>query len=130
MRDERPRGQRLDLELDAIAWPEVSAPWVLDYLLEVGPVSAGGLGLSALSWSEIRAWSRLTRTPLTPDTARLLRHLSQVYVAALHASSDPAQPPYWACPEILDALQRQRQQRERGLGASLSALATRAANPG
>lgn len=124
--DKRPRHQRLGLELDALTWPDIDGlAWVLDGLFEAGPVAAGGWGPSALSWGDLHHWARLTRTALTPEVARLLRQLSQTYVAALQASADPDQPPYWPSPEILDALRLQAERRTQAMSARLSALAHR-----
>jgi len=76
--------------------PEVDgAEYILAYLMEVGPVSHGGMGMAPISYQEIQAWSTLTGTNLSPWDSLMLRQLSRAYVNQYNESKDPhSQAPY------------------------------------
>lgn len=68
-------------------------------LMEAGPVSCAGMGLSALSWQEINAWRDATASHLRPHELQLLRRLSAVYLEQFEKSKSEACP----APEIIRA---------------------------
>lgn len=68
-------------------------------LMEAGPVSCAGMGLSALSWQEINAWRDATASHLRPHELQLLRRLSGVYLEQFEKSKAEACP----APEIIRA---------------------------
>lgn len=61
-------------------------------LLEAGPISCAGMGLSALSWQEISAWHEATASPLRPHELQLLRRLSGVYLEQFEKSKSESCP--------------------------------------
>lgn len=65
----------------------------LTLLFEAGPVQSGGMGATALSWSEIDAWLRRSGEQLSPPEVRLIRALSGVYAAALRDMTEPGAVP-------------------------------------
>ena len=66
-------------------------------LLDAGPISCAGMGLSALSWQEISAWHAATASPLRPHELQLLRRLSCVYLEQFEKSKSEGCP----SPEIV-----------------------------
>lgn len=76
--------------------PPVTGPaYLLEYLFEIGPTMAAGMGNGPITFSEILAWQLLTGIRLRPWEVRLLRRLSRDYLGAsqsdvVHA---PWQPP-------------------------------------
>lgn len=75
--------------------PVDSGGYLIDWLLDAGPDMAGAMGASALTWSEIDAWQRLTGHTLAPWEADLLRHLSKAFVRQSIEAKDPDCPPPW-----------------------------------
>jgi hypothetical protein len=75
--------------------PVDGAYYLIDYLMELGPANSNGMGLSPVSYSEIRDYSEITNTHLTPWDAHMLRHLSRVYVGQYNLSKEINTPaPY------------------------------------
>lgn len=56
--------------------PANPAPYVTDWLFEIGPGMDGPIG-----WQEMTAWERLTGIELNPWEARTIRWLSQEYLS-------------------------------------------------
>lgn len=80
----------------ALEPPEVTnGQYLLEYLSEIGEARSNGNTLSPIDWEEITAWQHLTGTDLSTWDARMLRHLSSVYVASYHKAEDPNCPPPW-----------------------------------
>lgn len=102
--DARSRAERMAADgLQRLPFPPVRAgEYLAEYLTDAGPVSAGGMGVAPLSYSEIDAWARTTATPLQPWEAQMLRRLSRAYAASLRASEDAGCLPPWAEPEAAD----------------------------
>jgi hypothetical protein len=61
---------------------------LLRYLAELGYTRSGGMGPLPLSYEEIAAWARLTRTPLSWWEVTTLRQLSCDYVDMLSRATD------------------------------------------
>lgn len=94
---------------------------LLSLFMDLGMAGTGGMGAAPLSWAEMAEWQRLTAHRLQPWEARAIRQASVQYVNQLHRSTDPACPPPWAA----DPTDEDRQRVALGLGAMLSANATR-----
>jgi hypothetical protein len=95
--DRRSRQKRLEDAGGEAYLPEISAASHLArYLMDVGPVCAAGMGAAPISFSEMRAWQEISGIPLTPWEGRVLRELSQAYLAERNAAGDePNRPPPW-----------------------------------
>jgi len=52
-------------------------------MLEIGPIEPGGMSSVPIGWASIRTWCELTRTPLRPWEARILRRMSAEYLRGL-----------------------------------------------
>jgi hypothetical protein len=76
--------------------PPLTATYLYDLLMQVGPVEAGGMGQVPIGWTTIRNWSELTFTRLSAWEARTLRRLSGDYLAELHAAEDHNRPAPWS----------------------------------
>jgi hypothetical protein len=103
-RDERVKGKppepvsRLKQMLAANAppaMPDTSAAWMIDWLMEIGPAEAAGMGLAPISWASIDKWADRTGTPLTSWQALTLRRLSSEYISFGHHAEKMACPPPW-----------------------------------
>lgn len=74
--------------------PEISAAgYLVQYLFDIGPTLAGGMGDAPLTHSEVRAFMENTGISLQPWEAQALRTLSRAYVAESSRATDPACPP-------------------------------------
>lgn len=119
----------MGIDLESAEMPEtVGGEWLISDLFEVGPVASGGMGISGVSWSEIEAWMRATRTQLEPWEADALHRMSGAYASAYSASQDPDQKPYWSGEEIAEARVEQIERAEQSIGMIFGALARRS-NP-
>lgn len=76
--------------------PEVSCGYLLDIFLEVGPVSAAGMGSSRITQAEIAHWQANMRTPLPPWECRTLLRLSEAWLEESRVADDAARPPPYA----------------------------------
>ncbi|EPR09869.1 hypothetical protein M527_07005 [Sphingobium indicum IP26] len=77
----------------AIDLPDNPAPYLVDWLSEVGPLSATGMGPASLAWSEIRDWQSLIGIELTPWEARTLHRLSRDFHHQMQWAKKPNCPP-------------------------------------
>ena len=96
--DEGPRLSRLQqLREDGIDpdLPPLRAAHIVDWLMQIGPVEAAGMGQAPISWQSIQGWQQLTGIPLEPGQAKLLRRLSTDYLVENRAAEDPDRPPPW-----------------------------------
>lgn len=75
--------------------PPLSAPHIIAYLMDVGPVEPAGMDVAAVGWSTIHNWRLETATPLPPWQARLIRRLSIDYVIEMRRARDPECQPPW-----------------------------------
>ena len=66
------------------------APYLTDWLLEIGPAAPAGESAAAISFSEMAEWSRLIGVDLSPWEARTLRRLSRVFVSQREDARSPA----------------------------------------
>lgn len=64
--------------------PDSPAPYLTDWLFEIGPASATGMGDAPLSWQEMEAWQELTGIELDAWEARTLRRLSRAFIDQRH----------------------------------------------
>lgn len=68
---------------------------LIDYLLEVGPVMAAGMGSAALTFTEIRNWREELGLQLSPWEIRTLRRLSSEYNSESQmATKSDREPPF------------------------------------
>ena len=73
--------------------PPNAAPYLTDWLFEIGPTIAGAMGEAALGWADLAAWERLTGISLLPWEARILRQLSAEFAAMRSLAANPDCPP-------------------------------------
>lgn len=101
-------------------FPPNSAPYLVEYMMEIGPVEAGGMEASPIGWSTIKDWQQLTGVQLEPWQARLIRRLSISYLDQSRKARAPECPSPW----IAD-LQGQRASVDAKLRARASLLRQR-----
>lgn len=94
------RRSRLKARLDAGGQPDLpeidqEIEFLVAYLFDAGPMSAGGQSQSPLTWADLQAWERGSGITLHPWQARLLRALSAEYLSeSLTADAHDAPPPW------------------------------------
>jgi len=75
--------------------PDNPAPYITDWLVEIGPTVAGSMGEVAIGWQDMAAWERLTGIKLDPWEARTIRRLSRVFANERSKAEKPDYPaPY------------------------------------
>jgi hypothetical protein len=87
--DSRSRLQQARDAGEEPALPYCSARFLSDYLFEIGPIKAVGMGTGPIDWQDIEAWQRCTAITLPPWQARLLRSLSRSYLAMSREAEEP-----------------------------------------
>lgn len=76
-------------ELPELLWGD----HLIDSLMEFGPANSGPMGgLTSVTFQEMEAWARMTKTEIPGYEAVLLKRLSQDYVAQHRISTDPQCP--------------------------------------
>ena len=77
------------------AIPENPAPYLAEWLFEIGPGISTGQGLIEIGWDTLSDWQRNVGVELLPWEARLLKALSRDYVSQWYESRKPDCPaPY------------------------------------
>ena len=74
------------------------AEYLVVHWQDLGVITSGGMGLSALSHQEILAWAQCHGTMLQPWELRILRDMSRAYLMQLHESEKPDCPPPFGDP--------------------------------
>lgn len=82
-------GQDIDL-------PECAAPFLVSRLLEIGPVTAGAMGMAPIGWRDIDAWQACTSVRMPPWQSRMLVELSREYVAFSRTAEKADCPAPWS----------------------------------
>jgi hypothetical protein len=93
------RSRRETLKSDGVDEPEMPpcpAPLLVEYLFEIGPVMAGGMGNAPLTHAEISAWQCNVGIELQPWQARMLKKLSADYLEESHLARDRDRAAPWA----------------------------------
>lgn len=80
--------------------PPNPAPWLTDWLFDLGPAVPAGMGAGAVGWLEIGAWADLCGIDLMPWEARLLRRLSRDFVDQAHRAEKIDCPAPWSTPAM------------------------------
>lgn len=63
--------------------------------MEAGLCKSGGMGIVAIEWTDVKAWSELTETVVHPEEARLMIAASSAYVSVSMTSKEQDSPaPY------------------------------------
>ena len=68
----------------------------IEWLLEIGPTEAGGMGAVAIGWRTLQAWQDCTGILLAPWEARLLRRLSGDWLTENERARKPDCPAPWS----------------------------------
>ncbi len=92
--------------------PPLSAPWIADRLMEIGPVRSNGMAKEPIDFDALQAWSHMTCTPISPWEAKLLVRLAREYLAESHRAEHPlALPPYQTEPTPEELAWQERRMR-------------------
>lgn len=80
-----------------IPLPPNPAPYLIDWLLEIGPTQPVGMGAAPISFGAMLDWQDIMGVELQPWEARMLRRLSVDYVnEQYHARDKDRLAPYSA----------------------------------
>jgi len=80
---------------NAIEMPNIEgAEHLLAHLNNMGWCTSSGMGISPLSFIEIKAYIELTETPLNADEVMLIRQMSQGYVSEVQDKNPNKHAPY------------------------------------
>lgn len=85
------------MEKDGIIpmFPPNSAPHLVNYLMEIGPVEAAGMDGAPIGWATMRHWQHQMAIELQPWEARLIRRLSAEYLTQSIKARKPDCPAPW-----------------------------------
>lgn len=84
--------------------PEVSMRYLVEILIEVGPVQSTGFGVEAVTEERLRAWQDNRHIELPPWEITMVRRLSQEYIRASAEAEEPGAPaPYKSNIDIVRA---------------------------
>jgi hypothetical protein len=75
--------------------PVEDAAYLLDYLWQVGPTMAAGMGAGPITHEELQAWQRNAGVELQPWEVRFLRRLSIDYIGEQHRAEKADCPAPW-----------------------------------
>jgi len=89
------RRDRMKKDGIPIQMPPNPMPHIIARLIEIGITESNGMGATPLSWPTIDAWQRSVAIDLLPWEARLLRKLSEAYVAESRKAESENCPPPW-----------------------------------
>ena len=80
-----------------IPLPPNPAPYLIDWLLEIGPTEPAGMGAAPISFGSMLDWQDIMGVELEPWEAQTLRRLSVDYVNEQYHARDKDRPaPYSA----------------------------------
>ena len=75
--------------------PVEGAGHLAEYLFELGPTMAAGMGAGPVTHQEIRAWQLNAGIELTPWESRTIRRLSSDYLDELRKAEKRDRPAPW-----------------------------------
>jgi len=75
--------------------PVDAADYLIEYLFEIGPTVAAGMGAGPITHVEMCAWVDLTGIELCPWEVRFLRRLSREYLSEFHEAEKTDRLPPW-----------------------------------
>jgi hypothetical protein len=98
------RKEQMQQNGEEIVLPDTCAPFLISYLLEVGPVIPNGLGPVPITWRDLEAWKSSVGIghELLPWQARLLVQLSGEYLSFSKKAEQPDCPAPWHDEVLID----------------------------
>lgn len=75
--------------------PPNPAPYLLEWLFDIGPSVSTGMGEAMIGWRDIEAWQSINGVEVQPWEARTLRRLSRDFLNQQYEAKQPGCPaPY------------------------------------
>lgn len=75
--------------------PPNPAPYLTEWLFDVGPSGSNGMGETPIDYRDLLAWQDITGVELMPWEATTIRRLSRDFVVERHRAKDATAPaPY------------------------------------
>lgn len=99
--------------------PDNPAPYLIEWLFEIGPVVPAGMGMASIGWRDLAAWQDVTGIELDPWEARLLRRLSAEY----HVQAQKAEKPDCPAPYTAASIELNRDAVDRKVRNAFAAFA-------
>lgn len=93
---EKQEESRLEMLIEQgaeILWPEVTAKYLIQYLMDIGPCNNNGMGLIPVSWQEIQAWQQQNGVTLNAWELKIIKMASSAYANQANISDKPDCPP-------------------------------------
>lgn len=75
---------------EAPLWPPNPAPHMTEWLIEIGPTTAGTMGEAPISWQDLTEWQRNVGIVLDAWEARVIRRMSEAFLSQRHESEKPS----------------------------------------
>lgn len=69
--------------------------YLIDYLMDVGPVMSGGMGPAPITSADLVPWCEETGLRLQPWESKFIRRLSREYLAESQKAAERKCPPPW-----------------------------------
>lgn len=73
--------------------PDISCPYLFNYLMACGPCGSNGMGQVPISWQELESWQKQQGIVLKPWELSIIRRASTVYVEQSQVSGKADCPP-------------------------------------
>jgi hypothetical protein len=70
------------------------AEYLVQHLNNLGWCGSSGMGMTPLSFTEIKAYIDVTKASLTPDEVLLIKRMSQLYVGYSQDTNPSQKTPY------------------------------------
>lgn len=102
------RIKRMNEQGKPVLTPEVPAPYLTEWFLEIGPSAANAMGEAPIGWQEMAAWQAVTGIELEGWEARALRSMSLAYLAQKHDGKKPDCPAPYQGENAIDPTVRDR----------------------
>ncbi len=80
---------------DEPRFPEPTATYLAEILLDLGPAVSSGMGLTAVTYTDIVNWMTATGVALSPWECQTLKAMSKAYANQAAISSDKNCPSPW-----------------------------------
>lgn len=92
-KQEKTRYEQLQDDDKQVLWPELSCPYLFNFLIQAGAASQSGMGQVPLSWQDLECWQKQHGITLNPWELSIIRRASTVYVEQSQAAVKADCPP-------------------------------------
>lgn len=101
--------ESLDPEDYRMKMPVVEAAYLLNYFHATGMVVSSGMGLSPISWTELRNYCLLNNLDFSPWEVEQIMMMSRSYSNMLRKAEEVGTPPPFTCEETEEEITMRRE---------------------